>query len=52
MLTLVSREEKDVKPSKEENNISRSNVVSFASRTRTNEKSQKNVLNAAKKLKW
>ncbi|EGQ9040750.1 hypothetical protein [Vibrio alginolyticus] len=52
MLTLVTKEEKDVKSSKDENKQSRSNVISFASKVRTNEKSQKNVLSAAKKIKW
>lgn len=52
MLTLVTKEEKDIKSSKDGNNHSRSNVISFTSKARTNEKSQKNVLSAAKKLKW
>ncbi|MEZ8158933.1 hypothetical protein ACED66_22085 [Vibrio splendidus] len=53
MLTLVSTENDTViKESRADLSKGRSNVVSIKSKTRTKEKSQQNVLRAAKKLKW
>ena len=52
MLTLVKQENKDTKLAKKSVHQEGSNIVSFSSKARTNEKSQKNVLAAAKKLKW
>ena len=52
MLTLVRQEEKDSKNTKQSQSLNYINVVSFTQKVKTNEKSQKNVLAAAKKLKW
>lgn len=52
MLTLVRQDEKETKKSEHRNHKGNSNVISFASKAKTTEKSQKNVLAAAKKLRW
>lgn len=53
MLTLVKPDNEAVtKEAKAEGARKSSNVVSLTSRSRTKEKSQLNVLRAAKKLKW
>lgn len=52
MLSLIRQEEKETKAAKQNDNNCYSNVVPIGSRVRKSEKSQKNVLAAAKKLKW
>ena len=52
MLTLVNEEKRETIETKNKKTDNDSNVVSFASRVKSDKKSQLNVLAAAKKLKW
>ncbi|MGK0269574.1 MAG: hypothetical protein ACI88H_000206 [Cocleimonas sp.] len=54
MLTLVKENKNEVNCTYSSNTKQYSNIVSFASKAKSNSnnKSQKNVLAAAKKIKW
>jgi hypothetical protein len=52
MLTVIKPNEKEIVSLKRNDSNNTSNVICFTSKSRTYEKSHKNVLTAARKLKW
>lgn len=52
MLTLVKQGNENSNVDKSSSKTESSNIICLYSKTRTSEKSQKNVLEAAKKLRW